>query len=99
MAHSPDSFVIQFNVTPDVPPTSISWLFSSGSGLSPQNITGNPGIFQTFSSDRHSLTLNPVIRQHEGVYTFIATDSGGMDFSSSVTLNVQSELLVLEISN
>ena len=90
IAHTPDTFVMQFNITPDVAPSSISWLFQ-GQGDGVQNLTLDPGMFRLLSDDKHSLTLAPVIPQHEGIYTLMATDSQGSG-SGSISLDVQSKL-------
>ena len=92
IAHVPDTFVIQFNITPDVAPSFISWLFQ-GQGGSLQNLTLDPGLFRSLSNDKHSLTLAQVIPQHEGIYTLMTTDSQGSG-SGSITLNVQGKLTV-----
>ena len=89
-AHTPDTFVMQFNITPDVDSSSISWLFQPQGGVV-QNITLDPGLFRSLSIDRHNLTLDPVITQHEGTYTLVATDSLGREGSGSITLNVRSK--------
>ena len=96
-AHTPDTHVIRFNITPDVAPSSISWLFQ-GLGGGQQNLTLDPGLFRSLSEDRHSLTLAPVIPQHEGIYTLVANDSQGSG-SGSITLNVQSKLKVIIFKN
>lgn len=90
-AHTIDTFVMQFNITPDVPASSIYWLFQSQGG-GQQNLTLSPGLFRSLSVDMHSITLNPVITQHEGIYTLVATDSQGMEGSASITLDIQSKL-------
>ena len=91
-AHTLDTFVLRFNITPDVAPLSISWLFQHQGG-SLQNITLDPGLFRSLSNDKRSLTLAPVVSQHEGTYTLVATDNQDAG-SGSIVLNVQSKLKI-----
>ena len=86
-ANTIDTFTMSFNIMPaNIPPSSIYWTFLS-QGIT-MNITNSS--FRSLSADMRSITLNPVITQHEGVYTLVATSSGQQG-SASVTLNVRSK--------
>ena len=77
-AVQPNEYTISFTVSPPIPPEDIQWLFG---GVSlPEN---DPT--RQLSSDRLSLTLNPVLINYEGQYQLVTSNG-----SASVLLDVQS---------
>ena len=83
----PNAFTISFTITPPVPASDITW------SLSGVDITNDPGSFRELSSDRLSLTINPVTDLDQGVFRLRATNTDGVG-EATVSLTVQSELVI-----
>ena len=85
---------LSFHVVPLVPRDNITWTFLDGSGVDAIITDSEP--FRRFSSDKLTLTLEPVFITQQGIYTLTAVGPSGSN-SSQITAFIQRELRTIYI--